>query len=261
MCARPGGGKRTVDGALEFLPAGTTVELSNARFSVELDGDGTFVIAEEAGKCRRQGIGLRGDSVSIERRGAKEAGGWLAPFSAPWAFATTSCAFPLLRWASLSLVGGEPVLCALGSTRYVMRTPGVAMNLARKRWSIAWSCAIRPAAREARFSQILTLACFVCGESIRARSIQEEKERKVWRVGRMRCCDAAFQIATRLRCWRTPFRAGDVSGRAKHKACMHKARSGCTKGITRDVGGGRHGCMCPALEEPLKALSECWAGA
>jgi hypothetical protein len=39
-------GKRTVDAALELLPADLAVEAANAGLFVQLDGDGPLVVAE-----------------------------------------------------------------------------------------------------------------------------------------------------------------------------------------------------------------------
>jgi hypothetical protein len=51
-------GSRTVDRALELLPADTAVELSDTSLLVELDRNRVFVITEEACESGRKGIFL-----------------------------------------------------------------------------------------------------------------------------------------------------------------------------------------------------------
>ena len=53
------GGGEVVDAGLEVLAADFAVELADAELLVQLDNDGLFVVAEEAGEGRGQGFTLR----------------------------------------------------------------------------------------------------------------------------------------------------------------------------------------------------------
>lgn len=56
-------GLRTIDATLKFLAADFALEVAHAGLFVKLHGDGLLVVAEEAGECGRERLGLQGERV------------------------------------------------------------------------------------------------------------------------------------------------------------------------------------------------------